>query len=163
MRKNKTSQAQRGFYRYYKANGTVEDIFVSGEVSPEDIRRLHEFDDEEFDANRRESYHVPIHYETTFELDERESFGEKSILMDDALCPLDLLVEAEKEKDRADLTWRLQEAVKSLTPKQQETIRKVFVERRSNADIAREEGVSKMAITNRLKKIYANLEKKIKK
>ena len=42
---------------------------------------------------------------------------------------------------------------------QWELLKKVFLEEIKQTEIAKEEGVSNMAITNRLKKIYAKLKK----
>ena len=53
----------------------------------------------------------------------------------------------------------LYRAVEQLEPQQRELLKKVFLEEIKQTEIAKEEGVSNMAITNRLKKIYAKLKK----
>jgi len=80
--------------------------------------------------------------------------------LDDTLIPADTDVEADTlaRFDRE----RLYDAISELQPQQQELVRHVYFRNEKLADIAREEGVSKMALTNRMKKIYAALEKKLK-
>ena len=56
---------------------------------------------------------------------------------------------------------KLHTAIKTLTPEQQELIRKVFFEEKTTIVIAKEYGISRQAVQNRLRKIYANLRKKI--
>ncbi len=53
---------------------------------------------------------------------------------------------------------RLHEVVSSLTPKQQDTYRRVVVE--GKTQVAREEGVSETAIRHRMMKIKAQIKKK---
>ena len=57
---------------------------------------------------------------------------------------------------------RLYAAMEKLQPRQRELLRRVYFDGVMLADIAREEGVSKMAITNRMAKIYAVLKKLLK-
>lgn len=54
---------------------------------------------------------------------------------------------------------RLREATSLLQPQQQELLKRVYQNHEKQSDIARQEGVSKMAITNRMKKIIARLKK----
>lgn len=56
---------------------------------------------------------------------------------------------------------RLYAAIGKLQPQQQELLRSVFFGGETLAAIARKEGVSKMALTNRMKKIYAALQKNL--
>lgn len=57
---------------------------------------------------------------------------------------------------------RLHAAIEELQPQQQELFRRVCLGGEKPADIAREEGVSKVAITNRMTKIFAALKKILK-
>ena len=57
---------------------------------------------------------------------------------------------------------RLYTAIAKLQPQQQELLRRVYFGGEALADIAREEGISKMALTNRMKKIYAAMQKNLK-
>ena len=68
------------------------------------------------------------------------------------------------DKDKlllSDKLDRLKATLSTLTDLQRDTIYKKFYRNMSNVDIAAEEGVSETAIRNRLKKIYAQLGKKI--
>lgn len=52
-------------------------------------------------------------------------------------------------------------AIENLQPQQQELVKCVYFGGAKLADIAREDGVSKMALTNRMKKILTNLKKSL--
>lgn len=52
-------------------------------------------------------------------------------------------------------------AISTLLPEQQELLQRVFFDEEKICKIAAEEGVSEAAIRNRLKKIYAQLRKKL--
>ena len=52
-------------------------------------------------------------------------------------------------------------AIAQLQPQQRELLRRVFFNGDRPADIARESGVSKAAISDRLQRIYASLRKKL--
>lgn len=54
---------------------------------------------------------------------------------------------------------KLYHAIQTLSPDQQVLVHNVFFEERSLVSIAEDEGVSHVAIHNRLKKIYAHLKK----
>ena len=56
---------------------------------------------------------------------------------------------------------RLHAAIEELQPQQRELFRRVNLGGEKPADIAREEGVSKVAITNRMTKIFAALKKNL--
>lgn len=53
----------------------------------------------------------------------------------------------------------LRQAIQHLRPQQKELVRRLFWEDEKQADIAREQDVSKAALTGRMKKIYAALKK----
>lgn len=53
----------------------------------------------------------------------------------------------------------LRNAVEKLEPQQKELIRRIFWEDEKQADIAREQNVSKPALVGRMKRIYAALKK----
>jgi len=56
---------------------------------------------------------------------------------------------------------RLPMGISQLQPQQRELLRRVFFNGERPADIARESGVSKAAISDRLQKIYVSLRKKL--
>ena len=57
----------------------------------------------------------------------------------------------------------LQTAIEHLTPRQQEILRLVYIEGRTQKEIAERYGVAKQAIHSALKRIYATLKKNYKK
>ena len=57
----------------------------------------------------------------------------------------------------------LKKAMQTLTPIQKRTVYKLFVKNMSQAEIAREEGLTKMALTYRVAGIYAKLKKYLEK
>ncbi len=69
----------------------------------------------------------------------------------------------EIHKERAALINKLKAALPFLTDLQRQTIHKLFVLNMSQAEIARGEGVSEQAISDRIDRIYARLKKLIKK
>ena len=79
--------------------------------------------------------------------------------LDDALLPSDMDVEADVIAD-ADKE-RLYAAIAELQPQQQELLKRVHFQGEKMADIARADGVSKAALTARMKKIYKSLQKKL--
>jgi len=118
---------------------------VTIEVEDQWATVLIDLDREEYNANHRET---------------RRHCSLDALNLDDTLIPADTDVEADTlaRFDRE----RLYDAISELQPQQQELVRHVYFRNEKLADIAREEGVSKMALTNRMKKIYAALEKKLK-
>lgn len=145
MQKYKTSQKNRSNYRYYFVDGKIKEICPNDHINSENIRELHFWDDTFVDDERKENYHVPIHYADISSLDK-----EVASLVDSA-NPLFLLIQSEEEQEKRELLETLNKALGTLTLKQQETIRKVFYEHKSNTEIGREEGVSEAAIRHRLK------------
>ena len=77
--------------------------------------------------------------------------------LDDALFPDD--VDVEREVLEGLDNKALYAAIAQLQPQQQELVKRVYFRGEKLADIAREEGVSKTAITNRMKKITSALKK----
>ena len=62
--------------------------------------------------------------------------------------------EAERREDMA----RLYSAMEALSPSQRELVKKVYFEERKIMDIAREEGVSHVAVRDRLERIYKKIK-----
>lgn len=152
MRQNKTSSKQeaRSTYIYYGANGTKYELKpgVDG-VTEMHIAMLHQADDDEFNAQRREDYHVPVHYQAYEDGDGDSADDRNDYLADNSssseaafICAME---SAEKDS-RFKAVWdRLLQQQKELALKK--------MAGRSNVDIAAEEDVSETAIRNRLKKI----------
>lgn len=79
--------------------------------------------------------------------------------LDDALLPSDENVEVTvlQSLDHQ----QLYAAIAKLQPQQRLLLERVYFKGEKLADIAREEGVSKAALTNRMKKIHAALQKNL--
>lgn len=167
MRKFKTSEDNRTNYIYYTAEGKKQVIkpgMVGNDgkaITEEMITILHKMDDEQVDADRREEYHCPVHYQAYSDGEGEDADDRNPYLCDTAADPLEQMLASINEQEHSDRLDRLKAALTTLTDLQRDTIYKKFYRNMSNVDIAAEEGVSEAAIRNRLKKIFANLAKKI--
>lgn len=158
----KTSQKKRTNYIYYTAEGT-KIVITPGEdgVTEADIELLHTMDDEEVDEQRRYDYRVTTHLDAYHDGEEEAANDRNKYLVDDTGNPEHLIVEAENEAEHQDMLDKLRKAMEFLLPQQRELFKKVYLERRSNTDIAAEEGVTEAAIRNRLKKLHERLRKNL--
>jgi len=155
MRQEKTSKRKRNTYIYYSADGRKVVELTPGEegVTEAHIALLHESDDVEYNANRREAYHTPIYWQAYTDGEGAED--RNSFLADEDSHPemqyMDYLIQKER-------SLAFQEIWDKLLPQQRALIQKK-VQGRSNVEIAEEEGVSEAAIRNRLKKIQEKFKK----
>lgn len=81
----------------------------------------------------------------------------EALNLDDTLLPSD--EDVERDVFAALDSEALYAAIEKLQPQQQDLVKRVYFQGEKLSDIAREEGVSKMALTNRMKKILASLKK----
>ena len=162
MRKFKTTEDNRTNYIYYFNDGTSYTI-TPGEKGENAtiISQLHAMDDEQVDADRREDYHCPVHYQAYSGGEGEDADDRNPYLCDTAADPLEQMLASIRQQEHSDKLDRLKATLSTLTDLQRDTIYKKFYRNMSNVDIAAEEGVSETAIRNRLKKIYAQLGKKI--
>ena len=79
--------------------------------------------------------------------------------VDHESIPLLILLDELDEAEHEERLETLMNVMDNLTSTQRDIYNKVYVERRTNTDIAAEEGVTEAAIRNRLKKIHARLRK----
>lgn len=156
----KTSQKKRTNYIYYTAEGT-KIVITPGEngVTEADIELLHIMDDDEVDEQRRYDYRVKTHLDAYYDGEEEAANDRNKYLADDTANPEQLIIQAEYEDDYQDMLDKLTKAMESLLPQQKELFKKVYLEKRSNTDIAAEEGVTEAAIRGRLKKLHERLRK----
>jgi RNA polymerase sigma factor (sigma-70 family) len=156
----KTSKKKRTNYIYYTAEGR-KIVITPGEdgVTEADIELLHTMDDDEVDEQRRYDYRVTTHLDAYRDGEEEAANDRNKYLADDTGNPEHLIVEAEDEAEHQDMLDKLTKAMESLLSQQKELFKKVYLERRSNTDIAAEEGVTEAAIRNRLKKLQERLRK----
>jgi DNA-directed RNA polymerase specialized sigma24 family protein len=152
MRQNKTSSKAeaRSTYIYYEANGTKYEVKpgVDG-VTEVDIAMLHQADNDEFNADRRENYHVPVHYDAYRDANGDEASDRNEYLADGGGNPETGMIEAMSRDERDS---RFKAICDRLQPQQRELVLQKLAGR-SNVDIAAEEGVTETAIRNRLRKI----------
>ena len=144
MRQYKTSKKNRATYTYYSADGKKLMELVPGEngVTEADIAMLHEQDDLEYNAQRREDYHAPVHYDSY-------TVSDGPYLTDIDSSPEDLILgalDASERKAAIRMLWN------ALLPQQRELVMKKL-RGMSNTDIAAAEGVTEAAVRNRLKKV----------
>lgn len=162
LRNYKTSKKNRTNYIYYSADGEAIKIVPNENgVTDAIIATLHSFDDEEYNAGRREKYHVPVHMDAYCDENEDDAADRNPYLVDKDSDPLENIIQFIEETEHKEKIDKLRTAIETMQPQQKELIKKVFFEKRTNVSIAAEEGVSETAIRNRLKKIRDNLCKKI--
>ena len=162
MRKFKTAEENRTNYIYYFNDGS-KCVITPGEDGENTtiIAQLHAMDDEQVDADRREEYHCPVHYQAYSNGEGEDADDRNPYLCDTAADPLEQMLASINEQEHSEKVDKLTVALTTLTDLQKNTVYKKFYRNMSNVDIAAEEGVSEAAIRNRLKKIFANLAKKI--
>ena len=123
--------------KYEFANGEISEIEVDDNLG----ELLVDFDRQEYNNDHKETRrHVS--------LDGMDFEGEFFAAFSDT---------AEEAAKHEEAT-RLLRAMEALTPSQRELVRRVYFENEKIVDIAREEGVSHVAILDRLKRIYRKLK-----
>lgn len=151
MRQYKTGRKNRATYIYYSADGKKLMELVPGEngVTEADIAMLHEQDDLDYNAQRREDYHAPVHYDGYTVSDNQDGTDRNPYITDTQFGPEDLILgnlDASDHKAAIRVLWD------ALLPQQKELVLKKL-RGMSNTDIAAAEGVTEAAVRNRLKKI----------
>jgi RNA polymerase sigma factor (sigma-70 family) len=157
----KTSKKKRTSYIYYDANGRKVIELVPGQdgITETDIELLHSMDDEEVDEQRRYDYRIAEHLDAYHDGEGEEAGDRNKRLADNRTNPEAVLIAKEEEIEHEERLSRLREAMETLEPQQRILFEKKYISKRSNTDIAAEEGVSEAAIRNRLKKIHQKLLK----
>lgn len=160
MRQNKTSANNRTNYVYYFDDGSTF-VIEPGENGENIafIEQLHAMDDEEYDSNRRENYHCPVRYES---YSNGETANDSNpYLSDFSSDALEIIIASIEEQEYLVQLSNIKLAIATLTDLQRKTIYQKFYLQMSNVAIAESEGVTEAAIRNRIKKIIANISKKI--
>lgn len=158
MRKSKTAEKNRINYVYYTAE--AKKIFLTpGDVGDEWIAYLHDADDKMVNAEKREEYRVQLRFNGQEDWLQRNrnspisndtkansrfsdlAVEEKSYMAN----PLECILQAVDAITCENRIKKVQAAIKTLQPQQQELIRKKFYDNRTNVDIAAEEGVTEAA------------------
>ena len=167
MRKFKTAEENRTNYIYYPAEGkaiTIKPGQVGDDGKPaseEIITLLHTWDDDQVDADRRELYHCPVHYQAYADGEGKDADDRNGYLASEEADPLEQMLSSIEEQEHSEMLDRLKATLPTLTDLQKATIYKKFWLNQTNVQIAEEEGITEAAVRNRLKKIYASLSKKI--
>ena len=157
MPKFRTPKNNRTTYIYRDAYGNKIAELRLGEngVTEAYINALHMEDDNEHNAAKKDSYHGLIHYEQINGDGEDLPNDRQSDLADYAANPESQFFDALETAERS---GAIKAAWDSLQPQQRDLILKKLL-KRTNVDIADEEGVSETAIRNRLARIQKNFEK----
>ena len=136
---------------YYKdAKGKKVRIEVTDEVAEAYRESLRE----EWRGDAKEKYH-------TLSLDKFAEEGYEIMAVGENAESRMLTREDEEEK--AFLFKRIKELLPLLTPLQRRTLKKIYFYHMTQAEIARDEGVSEPVISKRVARIYARLQKELKK
>ena len=123
--------------------------FVTGEISEVEVDEslggmLLDLDRQQYNNDQKETRrHVS--------LDGMDYEGELFVSAEDTEG------EAERREDMA----RLYSAMEALSPSQRELVKKIYFEERKITDIAREEGVSKQSVHERVQRALKKLEKNL--
>lgn len=157
MRTFKTPQKDRTDYIYYPATGRAIKL-TPDEIDEEWIATLHAEDDAVCDSDYKERRHTAFHYGVTpGSGDEGLDESKMACLADPAPDPLEYILENFDAQEHQGTLVKLRAAIQKLQPQQVDLIYQSFYAKRTNVDIAAEQGVTEAAIRNRLKKIYARL------
>ncbi|MDR3093692.1 MAG: hypothetical protein LBU62_03480 [Bacteroidales bacterium] len=157
MAKFRTKKSNRTTYVYRDAHDNAV-ILRPGEngVTEADIALLYRMDDDDHNEAKKDSYYGLLHFGQSGD-DEVPDSMEKD-LADNSANPETLFfgaLEAAEKSGEFHSVWT------SLTQNQRDLILKKL-QKRSNVDIATEEGVTETAIRNRLSKIQKRFEKFLK-
>ncbi|MCX7749198.1 MAG: sigma-70 family RNA polymerase sigma factor [Clostridia bacterium] len=158
-RKYKTNKKNRTNYIYYTIGG-AKIIITPGEngVTEAEIELLHMMDDSEVDEQRRIDYRTS-HLNAYFDGKDKEADDRNGYFVDNRANPESIFIRHEDEKEYQNCLDKLSEAMQTLLPQQKVLFKKVYLDKRTNTDIATEEGVTEAAIRNRLKKIHEKLRR----
>ena len=123
--------------------------FVTGEVSEVEVDEhlggmLLDLDRQQYNNDQKET-------RRHFSLDGMDYEGEQFASAEDT----------EREAVRREDMARLYSAMEVLSPSQRELVEKVYFEERKITDIAREEGVSKQSVHERVQRALKKLEKNL--
>jgi DNA-directed RNA polymerase specialized sigma24 family protein len=155
MAKFRTKKSDRTTYIYRDEHGKAITVLHPGAdgVTEADIAMLHSMDDDEHNAAKKDSYYGTLHYDQIFNdglLD-----NPQKDLADESANPETMLFAALEAAERS---GEFKSIWDELQPRHRDLVMKKLL-KRSNVDIAAEEGVTEAAIRNRLTKIQKKFEK----
>ncbi len=135
-------------YKYAFSNGDTVEI-DEDDVSPEWMDRLKEADRLTHNANNRERYHVPCHYDAYVTETGNAALDSNPFLTYD---PWEEKAEMERQTERFDA---LKEAYESLSMEQKLLFDAYFIEHKTYETLALEWNVARSTIGKRVNKIRA--------
>lgn len=135
---------------YKDAKGKKVRIEVTDEIAAAYRESLRE----EWRGDAKEKYH-------TLSLDKFAEDGYEIMAVGENAE--DRMLTREDEEEKTFLFKRIKELLPLLTPLQRRTLKKIYFYHMTQADIARKEGVSEPVISKRVARIYARLQKELKK
>ena len=155
----RTKLSNRTNYVYTDAEGKNHIVRPGEEgVTPEMIADLHAMDDDWCNAENRERYHITVRLDARIDTDS-EKDGNETITAADQLDPEAIFLEKLEALEHAERIMRLRKALQQLKPEDRSLVQDVFYQGMQQKDAAAVRGVSKAAITKRLKRIYRDLGK----
>ena len=158
-RKFKTGKNNRFQYIYYTAEG--ENIKLTpGEdgMTEEFIKLLHSMDDFELDEHRRYEHRVTGPLDAYEEFDIELANNQIMFLADESTNPEKICIRNQEEQEYQNILDILTEAMQTIPPQQKALFKKAYIDKRTNTEIAIEEGVTEAAIRNRLKKMHSRIK-----
>lgn len=79
-------------------------------------------------------------------------------IIDNSLALEEKIIEEETKNEKLK---KLSQALKKLTPRQQEMVKMIYFDGKTQGDLAKHYGVGKQAISNAMQRIYATLKKNL--
>jgi DNA-directed RNA polymerase specialized sigma subunit, sigma24 homolog len=176
MKLRKTHQSKRKSYTYEFSNGEalVLEVGVDG-VTEEDIKVLHDLDDQEVYYNNKnlKPKLTPAEKQQLKEWEEKQDwrmFDKNWTVSLDAYADDDESGDknniwnqvnqiATRDESEIKVLERLRASFDYLLPEQRRLLEQIYFKNQTRAEIAEEDGVNEAAIRNRLKKIYKKIEK----
>jgi DNA-directed RNA polymerase specialized sigma24 family protein len=146
-KKFKTSKKKRMTYKYFDNKGKV-----ITEIQPTDgeteilINTLHAWDDAEVDAERREDYHVPVHFDGYQSLEGEDATALNPFLADNTYNPSEVMLKALEQEEHKAQDAKIREVLEGLEPKLKDIATKVHIEGRTRVDVAAEYGISETMV-----------------
>jgi len=162
VRKFKTSKKSRMSYKYYTANGKVIEFIPKSKDESTVVKIMHEWDDAQIDAGRREDYHVPVHFDGYLSLEGEDAAALNPFLADNTYNPSEVMLKALEQEERADKDAKIREVFDGLEPKLKDIATKIHIEGRTRVDVAAEYGISETMVRKYLARVKKIFEKEFK-
>lgn len=147
--------AKKLFTQIVKKNGELKDVYVC--VDDETARVLEQVDEETRRIYLQEEYAMKMS-------DNKYKFCNQSLekSLENGFDVIDENQDVEEMAIKQAEKDAVLEAISQLEPQQQWLIKQLYFLGRTQVDVAKELGISKAAITNRLKKISEKIKKLLK-